>query len=289
MSYFLLENQNPHATRRSDGRRFHGHSVRRNKVRVIVVHTAENLPDISGEDMGAENVARFLSTTDRAASYHTVVDADSTVRLLPTSYTAFGVRSFNSPALHLSFATRAAEWATLPQDRVNAAIRNGAIEAKRWVDDFDIPTVRINVTEAHSGHTGFVSHAQMDPTRRSDPGADFPWDLFMTLISGDPPPPAATPQPDDGTLVFGNVGAEVEDLQRFLAANGSPRLKVDGIFGPNTRLAVIKFQRQHSLRDDGVWRPQDRTAEAVAPPPLRQYIHDAIERAISDHQQEFHL
>lgn len=282
MSYFLLDNENPNAGRGADGRRFHGHAARRGQAKVIVVHTAENIPDISGEDLGAENVARYLSTTDRQASYHTVVDADSIVRLLPHSYVAFHVRSFNSTSLGLSFATRAAEWARLPDERVTSALANGAREARSWSEAYAIPTVRINVSEALSGGTGFVSHSQMDPTRRTDPGRDFPWDRFLSMVSGSPPPP-----PDD-TLKFGDTGADVADLQRFLALHGSPRLQADGVFGANTRLAVVKWQRRNSVVADGVWRPEDRTAEAGAPSPLRRYIDEAVQRAVSDHVQLLH-
>ena len=33
----------------------------------VVVHTAESQPDVTGDDLGAENVARFISTRSDAA------------------------------------------------------------------------------------------------------------------------------------------------------------------------------------------------------------------------------
>ena len=55
-------------------------------------------------------------------------------------------------------------------------------------------------------------------------------------------------------LRVGSSGPEVTDLQSLL--NGqlvpSPRLRVDGIFGPRTRAAVVAFQRANWLITDGV-------------------------------------
>lgn len=41
-----------------------------------------------------------------------------------------------------------------------------------------------------------VSHAMLDPTRRSDPGTLFPWDKFKQLVLGSP----TTPVPDEATV-----------------------------------------------------------------------------------------
>ena len=65
------------------------HPPRRNQYRVgrrakptgtIVLHTAENTPDLAGPDLGAEGIARFISTrTDAAGSYHLLGDRDSEI------------------------------------------------------------------------------------------------------------------------------------------------------------------------------------------------------------------
>ena len=58
------------------------------------------------------------------------------------------------------------------------------------------------------------------------------------------------PQP---TLGLGSVRAAVKELQlRLNIAGAVPPLKVDGIFGPLTREAVLNFQEAHGLTADGI-------------------------------------
>jgi len=68
-------------------------------------------------------------------------------------------------------------------------------------------------------------------------------------------------------LSQGSVGYDVAVLQVQL--NGklvpSPFMDVDGIFGPITRAAVIKFQQQAKLKDDGIAGPKTQAALALGP------------------------
>lgn len=50
---------------------------------------------------------------------------------------------------------------------------------------------------------------------------------------------------------LGSRGTQVREIQELLVKAGFP-LEVDGIFGPKTRDAVIRFQRQVGLRPDGI-------------------------------------
>jgi hypothetical protein len=55
-------------------------------------------------------------------------------------------------------------------------------------------------------------------------------------------------------LQSGSEGADVRSAQQLLAAQGYTP-EADGIFGPDTRSAVIQFQRSRSLAADGVIGP----------------------------------
>lgn len=163
------------------------HQPRRAKpTGLIVVHTAESALDMIGADTGAEDVARFIQLRTDFGSYHTIVDSDSRVRLVPFDAEAYGDRTgSNSFAIHISFACKAAGWADMSPVRVGAFIRQGAVaaaEAAKWlknVHGVTVPSLRITKAQSDAGVPGFISHALRDPARRSDPGADFPWVAFL--------------------------------------------------------------------------------------------------------------
>lgn len=66
------------------------------------------------------------------------------------------------------------------------------------------------------------------------------------------------PTENDRPLKLGASGALVEDLQRTLnqRLEPSPRLQVDGDFGPATEAAVVRFQTAHQLSADGIVTPE---------------------------------
>ena len=51
-------------------------------------------------------------------------------------------------------------------------------------------------------------------------------------------------------LKVGSIGREVRDLQRLL------KIKIDGIFGVATSLAVKEFQKENKLKIDGIVGPK---------------------------------
>lgn len=197
----------------------------------IVVHTAENAPDLDGPDGGAEGVARFISTRTDPGSYHTVVDADSIVRVVPFDAEAYGEGTGGNPyALHLSFAVKTSTWDVLEPGRLAAMILNGArgaADMARWLaqNHYGVPgAARIDASRYRNGWAGFISHAELDPRRRSDPGASFPWGAFLDLYAQELHMAIALPENDPGARI-----------QRAINANGlQPPLKIDGDCGPAT-------------------------------------------------------
>ena len=69
------------------------------------------------------------------------------------------------------------------------------------------------------------------------------------------PPPVA-----DSLLEFGDRGVEVMALQQMLSKALGITLTADGIFGAQTRAAVVDFQSRHGLTPDGVVGPKTMAA-----------------------------
>jgi hypothetical protein len=172
----------------------------------IVVHTAENTPDTLGVDGGAEAVAAFIARRSDYGSYHILADSDSRIRLVPFSMAAYGDGTgSNEWAIHVSGATTAAAWKRLsPEYRAAIVVQmaQGAVTAARWVKreyGITVPAERITRPQSEAGRPGFISHGERDPGRRSDPGEDFPWDLFLaTFRKGMGYEPARKPQKPKG-------------------------------------------------------------------------------------------
>ena len=152
----------------------------------VVVHTAESMIDLVLPDDGAEGVARYISTRTDPGSYHSVVDSDTTVRVGEYEWQMFGEgEGGNRWALHLSFACRTDQWASGPKWWTDLAIRRAAVEARSMSDwhvsqgNPPIPAHRITAEQYRRGAAGFISHAEVDPGRRTDPGEHFPWTQFL--------------------------------------------------------------------------------------------------------------
>jgi len=152
--------------------------------RLIVLHTTQQPPDVTGSDSGAEGLARYVQRRSTAGCYHSCVDSDSTVRLVSPTMQCWGARYVNKFALHISHSTKAAMWTQLPHDWVTATLKNSAREVADWCDRYGIPPRLITRTEAIDfGTAGIISHASIDPDRRTDPGVDFPWTQWLEWVS----------------------------------------------------------------------------------------------------------
>ncbi|MEI4487130.1 peptidoglycan-binding protein [Frigidibacter sp. MR17.14] len=61
-------------------------------------------------------------------------------------------------------------------------------------------------------------------------------------------------------LSFGDRGMDVEELQRGLALALAMDIAIDGIFGRDTRAAVLELQRREGLKMDGIAGPKTLAA-----------------------------
>jgi hypothetical protein len=177
---------------------------------------------LDGPDNGAENVANWFQTNNVFALYHTLVDGDSTVRVVPAGldgtspHTAFHAAGYNSYTLGCSMALQAASWPTLPAAYRDRVLDRAAAEVALWCARWSIPVVARTKAEIDGGGTGITGHGILDPGYRSDPGARFPWTDFLARVRA-----AGTPA-DQPPL-------EDEDMLRVCQMNDGQILLVDGI------------------------------------------------------------
>ncbi|WP_052737838.1 peptidoglycan-binding protein [Bacillus sp. SA1-12] len=59
-----------------------------------------------------------------------------------------------------------------------------------------------------------------------------------------------------GVLKVGSKGESVKIMQRALNKAMGAELSEDGIFGPNTKIAVVAFQKSKKLSPDGIYGPK---------------------------------
>jgi N-acetylmuramoyl-L-alanine amidase len=105
------------------------------------------------------------------------------------------------------------------------------------------PTIVVNDDVVNSG----------DPNNRVDITLKYSGDVMVTVDGEDfqiePPPPSSRP-----TVMIGSRGPDVETVQECLVPSS-----VDGVFGTQTEGAVMQFQTEEDLVNDGVVGPQTWT------------------------------
>lgn len=175
---------------------------------VCVVHTAESIADQAGPDFGAENVAAFIARRTNFGSYHDLVDSDTRIQLVRYSDEAFHDATGSNPHSYgVSAAAQAAKWPEYSTTWKNATVENMARSAARYASwlkgqrGIIIPAKRITRAESEARKPGFISHAERDPERRTDPGKTFPWTFFLSRYafyrSGSVPTPPVVIPPFD--------------------------------------------------------------------------------------------
>lgn len=212
---------------------------------LTVVHTAESMLDLIGADTGAEGVAEFIRTRNTYGSYHDLVDSDTALQLVPYEFGAYqdGTGS-NGMALSISFALRADDWPGLTPERRRAFLVNGARAFARqqaWLAANDYPRTparRITRPQSDAGLPGFISHAERDPARRTDPGAQFPWVEFLGYCAA-----AVAGQLDeweDGEMLSKEALEQVRQvIRQELQVDPSPELHIGGD-APRSQAAFLR-------------------------------------------------
>jgi peptidoglycan hydrolase-like protein with peptidoglycan-binding domain len=289
-SFYLLEHKNPHLDQYGEERRYD-----QTPSGTIVIHTAENVADQLGGDLGAENVAAYVVRRTNHGSYHRLVDADSIIKMAPFGYETWHCRNTNPWSIGISMAVMADDWDKYSDDYVMRVLRNAARAAAEAVRDLKkywkvtVPLEHITGSQALAKRPGFTGHGETDPTRRHDPGSGFPWARFLNLVReelGDDPieaepvnnpitpaKPKPAPKPKGTEYRMNRLDLrtahrtkiyndDMKKWQGLLLAHGyGPRGLVettgrpDGIGGAYTRRATLAFQKKAGIEEDAVVGP----------------------------------
>lgn len=183
MGFYLLDNPNP------NGDKFY-RSRQNGPVLQIVLHATASVEDqdMRGADASAEQTARYASNTTRDVSWHSGSDSDTWLRLLPAHFTAWHVRGYNSRTYGHEISKSDMSWSDEPEDWVAATLAQAADALRPIAAAFDIPYRLLTKSQVDRGMKGFVYHETLDPTRRSDPGDDFPINRFFSLMEAEDMP-----------------------------------------------------------------------------------------------------
>jgi N-acetylmuramoyl-L-alanine amidase len=229
------------------------------EVKFIVSHSTGNPGSTAYENRN------YFNNHQPSASAHTFIDDRYILEIIP----------LNEKAWHVLYRT--------PTDNrmFGADANDAAIGVELCYGG------NINFTEAYNRYVWYhaylcrkfnlspskhiVSHRTLDPERRTDPFDAFrlygiTWDGFIAdvsrmLQSSQSPRKGGknqTPQVPSNSLrlplKMGDRGPFVKEVQEDLIRAGFPLPKygVDGIFGVETRNAVIAFQKRYGLRIDGL-------------------------------------
>lgn len=168
------------------------HSGKRTHTQMLVVHSIES-PLANGYAVSmAQNWLGRWYDGDGAlieASANVIVSPDTLVRSVHTDYAAWHASWANSLSVGYEQAGYAAftraQWLTpLGRNQIDRLAREMAEDAKLY----DIPLVwltRAQVNAIAAGDRtikGLVTHAVIDPSNRTDPGNQYPYDVLLDTI-----------------------------------------------------------------------------------------------------------
>ena len=165
------------------------------RIRHVAVHTNQGPnPANVFPDPTAENLKRYLDRTDiNPVSYHVLIDDDSLVEYLPDNMISYSIRAGNPVTLNMCFLGYA-EWSREEWLSHPGMLRRGAGKAREWCLRYNIPVVKLVPVDVLNKHFGIIGHADWtyaekmrDPSAKdshTDPGENFPWDVFLVMIAG---------------------------------------------------------------------------------------------------------
>lgn len=210
----------------------------------ICIHTTENPIGTP-----AENVANYQINTE-TGSYHVLVDNTTndninSIRENTDDWMTWSAGpKGNQIALHISFVAYSRctreEW--LAADRM---LNEGADAVAYWVKRYGFPVVKINGADLLAGRRGVFGHADVSAAWRevdhTDPGPNFPWDVFLAKVRARLNPQPQPPQGGTMTELSGVSAAALNDA-KLAAIESADRLRaqdapITSIVNPNVKFS----------------------------------------------------
>jgi len=207
----------------------------------IILHDAEGGTDLSGADMGAENVANFIRTRTNYGSYHDLVDRDTHIPMAPIDYETWHSVPDNPWSVGISVAWNKADLARMtaaqrrsyyvPLARV-VLLRRAEFAAR----GITVPIDRmLTAAETQARKPGISTHSRTDPSRRSDPfGTGSVYEAEFLAVLAELAGAAPTTQEDEMSAeaetkideIHKAATALVRDGDRWLEPHDADRVEI---------------------------------------------------------------
>jgi N-acetyl-anhydromuramyl-L-alanine amidase AmpD len=160
----------------------------RRVVRVLMIHVA----DAPEKGNTAESVGLYFKNgaEGRIASAHVGADADSIVQYVPDQHVAYAAPGCNHDGIQIELAGYTAQTDAQWADPYSInTINMGALATAQYCLKYGIPCCHLTNTQLRDGEKGIAGHYQATevyPAKdrtHTDPGPNFPWELFMERVA----------------------------------------------------------------------------------------------------------
>lgn len=223
---------------------------RRKKIKAAVVHVTAGLQDLGldAPDTSAERTNTWALNSGVDASWHRIADTDGVITCLPSWYTAWQAKDYNSTTVGNEVANVDARWDNKPADWIKWTIWFYAMSYADYVITYQIPMRRATKAELDAAiandtePVGFIDHSRLS-TNRSDPGSTFPWAMFFRFMEAII---AGATHPDNLTAPEEDMPLSDADADKVLTRDIIPAT----MFPNNptvTPVTALKFAMEWSL------------------------------------------
>ena len=169
------------------------HPTKNRHPQLIVIHSME-APE---KGVTAENVAKYFQTTKRPASTQYCVDNNSIVQCVQCSDICAGAPNANQKGIHIEHAGYARQtreqWLdeySLDMLRLSAMLCRVILIPKFHIEARWLTVQEVARHKKDPKITGFCTHADVTAAFKqkgghTDPGVNFPKDIYMRLVKGE--------------------------------------------------------------------------------------------------------